>query len=215
MSTILPNEYFISHWMKSKKVKPLLTWPTSPKSQHAVLQVDNQNHTGSQDMSGSLLSRASQVVPVVKNLLLVQETWEMPVWSLSWEDPLEWEMAICSSILAWKTPWTKEPGRVESMRLQRVRHDWICAQTHTNTHTHSSSPLVFPHGFPSLKPTALYTGCTNSAFNFNVNVSSLERTLWPPYLTLHGTLLLPLQHSLQSNLQSSSLSVLFTPGSGQ
>ena len=39
------------------------------------------------------------------------------------EDPLEKEMAIHSSILAWKTPWTVEPGRLQSMGLQRVRHD--------------------------------------------------------------------------------------------
>ena len=40
----------------------------------------------------------------------MQETQEMQVWSLGWEDPLEEEMAIHSSILAWKIPWTEEPG---------------------------------------------------------------------------------------------------------
>ena len=43
---------------------------------------------------------------------------EMQVWSLSWEDPLETEMATHSSMLAWKTPWTEEPGGLQSMRLQ-------------------------------------------------------------------------------------------------
>ena len=43
------------------------------------------------------------------------------VQSLGWEDPLEKEMATHSSILAWKVPWTEEPGRLQSMGSQRVR----------------------------------------------------------------------------------------------
>ena len=58
---------------------------------------------------------------MVKNLPAIQETW---VQSLGWKDPLEKEMATHSSILAWKIPWTEESGRLQSMRLQRVRHDW-------------------------------------------------------------------------------------------
>ena len=49
--------------------------------------------------------------------------WETRVQFLAWEDPLEKEMAIHSSTIAWKIPWTEEPGRLQSMRLQRVRHD--------------------------------------------------------------------------------------------
>jgi len=49
---------------------------------------------------------------MVKNLPTMQET---EVWSLSEEDPLEKEMAIQSSIVAWKTPWTEEPGGLQSM----------------------------------------------------------------------------------------------------
>ena len=48
----------------------------------------------------------------VKNLLTVQDTW---VQFLGWEDSLEKEMATHSSILAWKIPWTEEPGRLQSM----------------------------------------------------------------------------------------------------
>ena len=51
---------------------------------------------------------------LVKNLLEMQVTW---VRSLSWEDPLEKEMAIHFSILAWKIPWTDEPGGLQSMGL--------------------------------------------------------------------------------------------------
>ena len=57
---------------------------------------------------------------MVKNLPAMQETW---VQSLGLEDPLEKRMAIHSSILAWRIPWT-EPGGLQSMGLQRVTHDY-------------------------------------------------------------------------------------------
>ena len=63
---------------------------------------------------------ASLVDQFVKNLPTKQETW---VQSLGWEDPLEEGMATHSSILAWRIPWTEEPGRLQSMGSQRVRHD--------------------------------------------------------------------------------------------
>ena len=47
----------------------------------------------------------------------------MPVQSLGWQDPLEEEIAAHSNILAWKTPETQEPGRLQAMGLQRVGHD--------------------------------------------------------------------------------------------
>ena len=50
-------------------------------------------------------------------------TWETQVQSLGWEDLLEKEMATHSSILAWKILWIEEPGRLQSMESQRVRHD--------------------------------------------------------------------------------------------
>ena len=56
----------------------------------------------------------------VKNLPAMQET---QVGSLGWEDPLEKGMATHSSILAWRIPWTEEPGRLQSMGSQRVRQD--------------------------------------------------------------------------------------------
>ena len=65
--------------------------------------------------------RASLVAQTVKCLPTMWETW---VRSLGWEDPLEKEMATYSSTLAWKTPWIKEPGRLQSMWSQRVGHDW-------------------------------------------------------------------------------------------
>ena len=49
--------------------------------------------------------------------------WAIRIRSLGWEDPLEKEMAIHSSTLAWKIPWTEEPDRLQSIGSQRVRHD--------------------------------------------------------------------------------------------
>ena len=68
---------------------------------------------------------ASLVIQMVKNLPAVQET---QVRSLSGEDPREKEMGAHSSILAWETPWTEEPGRLQSMGSQRVRHNLVTKQ---------------------------------------------------------------------------------------
>ena len=56
----------------------------------------------------------------------MQEMQEALVRSLGWEDPLEWEMAIHSSILAWKIPWMEEAGGLQSMESQRGGHDRAC-----------------------------------------------------------------------------------------
>ena len=63
---------------------------------------------------------SSLVAQRLKRLPAMQETW---VRSLGWEDPLEKEMAPHSSTLAWKIPWMKEPGGLQSKGSQRVRHD--------------------------------------------------------------------------------------------
>ena len=63
--------------------------------------------------------KASPVAQLVNNLPAVLE---IQVRSLGQEDPLEKEMATCSSILAWKISWTEEPGGLQSMGSQRVRH---------------------------------------------------------------------------------------------
>ena len=65
-------------------------------------------------------SRASLVAQMVKNLPSMQETW---VPSLGWEYLLEKEMTTHSSIFAWEIPWTVEPGKLQSMGLQRVKRD--------------------------------------------------------------------------------------------
>ena len=117
---------------------------------------------GKKDKKTSTLhqANASLVAQMVKNLPSLQETW---VQSLGWEDPLEKGMATHSSILAWRIPWTEEPGGLQSMVSQKVRPEWAIntfkenswakwklvpgnhphkythkhIQTHTHTHTHT------------------------------------------------------------------------------
>ena len=82
----------------------------------------------------------SLVAQLVKHLPTM---WETRVRSLGREDPLEKEMATHSSTLAWKIPWTEEPGRLQSMGLQRVGHNWA-----TSLHF-TSLPVVKPQSFHS------------------------------------------------------------------
>ena len=75
---------------------------------------------------------------MVKDLPAIQET---QVRSLGQEDPLEKKMATHSSILAWRIPWTEEPGRLQSMRSQRVGHNWA-ANTFTFMMKYDGGGLV-------------------------------------------------------------------------
>ena len=76
---------------------------------HKDRNIDQQNKIESPEM----------VAQTVKH---VSTMWETRVQSLGWEDPLEKEMAIHSSTIAWKIPWREEPGRLQSMGSQRVGH---------------------------------------------------------------------------------------------
>ena len=78
---------------------------------------------------GNLLS--SPVAQMVKTLPAVWETW---VQSLGQEDPLEKGKATYSSTLAWRIPWTEEPGRLQSMGWQRAWHDWATQQRQQQQH---------------------------------------------------------------------------------
>ena len=69
---------------------------------------------------------------------------ELLAWSLCWDDLLDKAMATYSNILAWRIPWrripwTEDPGGLQSMGSQRVRHDWV-----TNTHTHTTQCTSCP-----------------------------------------------------------------------
>ena len=72
-----------------------------------------------QSIYQSITLWASLAAQMVKNVPAMGETW---VQSLGWEDPLEEGMATRSSILAWRIPWTVEPGRLQSMGSRRVGH---------------------------------------------------------------------------------------------
>ena len=78
-------------------------------------------------------SGASLVAQMVKNLPAMQETW---IQSLGQGDPMEEGMATHSSILAWETPWTEEPGELGSTGSQRVGHD--AATKHSTAHSEHS-----------------------------------------------------------------------------
>ena len=82
---------------------------------------------------------ASLVAQAVKNLPTIQETWAQ---SLGREDPLEKGMAIYSNILAWRIPWTKETGRLQSMRSQRVGHD-LASNTNTSGGLNAITRVLF------------------------------------------------------------------------
>ena len=70
---------------------------------------------------------SSLVAQWLKHLPPMRET---QLRSLGREDPLEKEMVIHSSILAWRIPWTEKPGRLQSTGSQRVGHDWATSLTH-------------------------------------------------------------------------------------
>ena len=93
-------------------------------AQHILILQETHKHVGfwGDPIYGRWTSLTAQSV---KNLPAMQETW---VQFLGWEDPLEKEMATHSSTLAWKISWTGEPGRLQSMGLKRVGHDWATSQ---------------------------------------------------------------------------------------
>ena len=122
----------------------------------------------------------------VKNLLAMGETW---VQSLGWEDPLEEGMAIHSTILAWRIPWTEVPGRLQSMGSQSRTRLSDEAQLHCKGsfrclffHPSSIHPLSINHPF-------LHRPCTHSSFHLSI----ISPSTLPP-LILHPPLYLPSIH---------------------
>ena len=100
--------------------------PVPSTTHRSLTPFHTPSGTGSKPLVKSLttlyLLGASLVAQMVKNLPAVQETW---VQSLGQEDSLEKGMTTHSSILTWRIPWTEEPGRLQFMGSQRVRHDWV------------------------------------------------------------------------------------------
>ena len=85
-----------------------------------ALPIKEKAHTSLPFTLESEVERASLAAQMIKNLPAMQET---QVWSIGQEDPLEKGMAIHSSILAWRIPWTEEPDGLQS-RSCKVRHYW-------------------------------------------------------------------------------------------
>ena len=98
--------------------------------------------------------------PSLKDFEHYFETW---LQSLGREDPLEKEMAIHSSTLAWKIPWTEEPGRIQSMGSQRVRHDW-------------ATSLHFMHWRRKWQPTPVFLPGEHQGWQSLVGCSLCGRT---------------------------------------
>ena len=120
------------------------------------------------------LQRTSLVAQTVKHLSTM---WETRVQSLGWEEPLEKEMAIHTSTVAWKIPWTEEPGRLQFMGSQRVRHDWKQyyfedAQTKFERLFKTPSKIVTIVGNPTLSPKA-NANPMSSFYDLKVNTLSI------------------------------------------
>ena len=117
-------------------------------------------------------NRASLVAQRLKCLPPMRET---QVRSLGQEDPMEKEMITHSSTLAWRIPWTEEPGRLQSTGSQRVGHDWATSLTHSLTCQISYriqlfscsvvSDSLWPHGLQNARlpcPSPSPGACWNS-----------------------------------------------------
>ena len=88
------------------------------------------------------------------------------------EDPLAKGTATHSSILAWRIPWTEEPGGLHSIGSQRVRHDWAtntheCLHAHTHTHTHTHTHKL------KLRPTSFYCGKSEAEKNVILSTENI------------------------------------------
>ena len=97
----------------------LISWPQSPST--VILEARKRKSVTASTFSPSICHEVMEpVAQMVKCLSTMRETW---VPSLGQEDPLEKEMAIHSSTIAWKIPWTEEPGGLQSMVSQGVGHN--------------------------------------------------------------------------------------------
>ena len=97
----------------------------------------------------------------------MQQTQETRFWSLGWEGPLEKEMAPHSSILAWESPRTEEPDKLQSMGLQTVGHNWAhTGETGRENSLHCSLNLI--------ACTIFFGGCTFYEYEHKLSLRALE-----------------------------------------
>ena len=117
--------------------------PVEISSPHRQLR-DIFKHTGERIwVLKFALNYSSLVAGMVKCLPAMRET---QIQSLGQKDPLEKEKATHCSILAWKIPWTEEPGRLQSMWSQRVGHNWATSLSLFHFHSHKNCGGDFPGG---------------------------------------------------------------------
>ena len=140
------------------------------------------------------------VAQMVKSLPAV---WETRVWSQGLKDPLEKKMATHSSTLAWKIPWTEEPGRLQSMGLQRVRCDW-------ETSLWLKEPRLCP--WPSPVPPAGYPHWFGIVPGL---VTTMVRSNTQEWSQLKSPILLPPKAPKELCLGTASISVAGRNTSGQ
>ena len=131
----------------------------------------------------------------------MQETW---VWSLGWEDPLEKGMMTHCSILAWRIPWTEEPGGLWFMGSQRVGHNWVTNSSKAKLRTYSSSSRAIENVlrqilwavFQKLMPAGPWSQRTQRAWVSSLACSSVGVSLCS--LVKLGCLWRPVPPTLQS-----------------
>ena len=154
---------------------------------------------GSQRVGHDWVTDLIWMAQMVKNLHAVQKTW---VWFLGWEDPLEKGMTTNSSILAWRIPWTEEPGGLQCIGLQRVGHDWA---SNTFTFTDILNKCCF-EGKDLLWDYMIlaYSQFASSRFPSSHSPSDLH-TAWHTAYTQHSLSELVTRTSLQGGPLSSLL----------
>ena len=126
--------------------------PSHPSSLSQSPGLSSLSHTANSHWLSILhmmvyMFRDSLVVQMIKRLPAMRET---RVWSPSQEDPLDKEMATHFSTLAWKIPWMEEPGGLQPMGSQRVRHDWVTFHFSLSQCTcfHATRPIRPTISFP-------------------------------------------------------------------
>ena len=176
----MPWSLFFECWVLSQLFHSPLSLSSRGSSDPSLALGEWAHHRGylgHEDLflySSSVYSRASLVTQKVKRLPAMRETW---VRFLGQEDLLEKEMAIHSSTLAWKIPWTEEPDRPQSMGLQRVGHDWatslLCIPAIFSWYL---LLLLGPYHF-CLYCVHLCMKCSLGISNFLEEISSLSRSI--------------------------------------
>ena len=157
-------------WRRERLPTPVF-WPGEFHGLYGPWGHKESDTTEWLSVSDWYITGASLVAQGVKNPSVMQEA---QVQSLDQEDPLEKEMATHSSILAWRIPWTEEPGRLQSMGLQRVGLDWV---TNTFTYFTHTSHSVYISYVPAV-PYLMISAFGNHLFLMTCLQSRYVHLLW-------------------------------------